>query len=163
MEDETGRPRLIPLRSKVLGFGAMVPIVAAATTAAILPPLRGGFVPRAGIVWAGTVLAFLGGVRRGLSFRTPGGPHPRQLAGMTRSLGLAAAGLLSPQPRWACLILAAGYTDVAVDDPIMAEHGEAPAFFAELRPAQMMLGVAGLLTLAALRPDRQARLAQEVR
>ncbi len=141
---------LIPFRSKLLGFGAVVPVLASATAAGLAPPLRTGFVPRAGIVWAGTVLAFLGGVRRGLSFRTPGGPGERQLAGMARSFGLAAAALLSARPRLSCLLLAAGFTDVAVNDPVMAEHDEAPEFFAELRPPQMALAVAGLLTLAIL-------------
>ena len=148
---------LIPFRSKVLGFGAIVPIVASAAAAGFAPPLRSRLVPRAGIVWAGTVLAFLGGVRRGLSFRTPGGPRPRQLAGMARSFGLAFAALLAPRPRVSCLLLAAGFADLAANDPIMAEHGGAPEFFAELRPVQMTIAVASLLALAALSPNRAPR------
>ena len=130
----------------------MLPVMAAAGAAWLVPPLRRGVVPRAGVVWAGTVLAFLGGVRRGLSFRNPGGPQPRQMAGMARSFGLALSALLSPNRAASCLLLAAGFADIAIDDPAMAEHGEAPAFFAELRPAQMTLAIASLLVLAAAAP-----------
>ncbi len=62
---------MIPIRSQVLGFGAMVPLVTAAGLAGVAPTLRTGLVPRVSVVWAGTVLAFLGGVRRGVSFYTP--------------------------------------------------------------------------------------------
>ena len=141
---------MIPFRSKLLGFGAMVPLVVSAAGTLLVPAFREGFVPRAAIVWSGTVLAFLGGVRRGLSFRTVGGPRPGQLDGMARSFGLAFAALLSPKPTMSCLLLATGFGDIAISDPKMAEHGEAPTFFAELRPAQMTLGVASLLVLAAL-------------
>jgi hypothetical protein len=146
----TTEDALIPFRSKLLGFGAMVPITASAAGAALVPPFRAGFVPRAAIVWSGTVLAFLGGVRRGLSFRMAGGPRPRQLGGMARSFGLAFAALLSPRPAMSCLLLAAGFSEVAIIDPQMAEHGEAPEFFTDLRPTQMALGVASLLVLAVL-------------
>lgn len=141
---------MIPVRSQVLGFGAMVPLAAAAGLAGMAPTARTGPVPRAAIVWAGTVLAFLGGVRRGLSFRNPGGPTARQMGGMARLFGLALAGLLSPSRPVSCLVLAAGFADVAMDDPRMAEAGEAPPFFAELRPPQMAVAVCSLLLLAAM-------------
>jgi len=145
---------LIPLRSLALGFGAMVPLAAAAVASVAVPALRVGPVPRAGIVWGGTVLAFLGGVRRGLSFFTPGGATRPQMFGMARLFGFAFAGLLSPSRPLACSLLALGFADVAVKDPELAQRGNAPAFFAELRPPQTAIAILSLLVLAAVSTPR---------
>ena len=154
MENRTGLATVPPL-GLFLGFGAIVPVAATALLSAVVPASRGGPVERAGIVWAGSVLAFLGGVRRGLSFRQPGGPAPDQMTGMLRLFAWAFAGLASPWRKLSCLLLAAGFADVAIRDPELAREGEAPSFFAPLRPPQMALAVGSLLLLAAMSSRRR--------
>lgn len=51
---------------------------------------------------------------------------------------------------WAFPILAFGYLSTLAYDPHAARHGEAPRFFAALRPPQTMVALAGLVILPAL-------------
>ena len=44
-------------------------------------------------------------------------------------------------------LLIAGYLGVALFDPWAARHGEAPRYFARLRPPQMAVALAGLAIL----------------
>ncbi|MGN6375936.1 MAG: DUF3429 domain-containing protein [Sphingomonas sp.] len=96
--------------------------------------------------WGGVLLVFLAGVRRGLSFFTGGGPRPAQIATMVWLFLLGCAALLVA-PLIAFPLLVVGYGSIALLDPPAARRGEAPAFFAQLRPPQMGVALIGLVAL----------------
>lgn len=139
----------VPALSLVFGYGAMLPLVAAACIGWAFPAPWAAAILAAALVWAGAILAFLAGVRRGLSFRTQGGPTVSQLVGMLWLFALAVAALASPWALLSCALLLIGYASVAVMDRVAAGTGEAPAFFAVLRPPQMLLAMASLVAVAA--------------
>jgi len=96
------------------------------------------------LVWSAAILLFLSGVARGLSFFTQGGPRLTQLATMALRFGLGLAALALPLTlAWIALIL--GYASLAITEPPAARHGEAPRYFAHLRPIQALIAVAGLV------------------
>ena len=64
----------IPWLSIVLGYGPMLPFVAGAIASWLSAGVLRSAIVTLFVVWAGCILAFLSGVRRGLSFRTDGGP-----------------------------------------------------------------------------------------
>jgi len=142
-------PARIPLLSLILGYCAMLPFAIGALAAWLL---AGAAAPATDLVvlWGGAILAFLAGVRRGLSFRTDGGPTAAQI-GMTLwlfILGLSALAL--PSRTVALVLLLAGYASLMPLDPWAARRGEVPLFFEHLRPVQMTIPVfslAGLLIL----------------
>ena len=134
----------MPWPSLVLGYGAMVPFVAAAGAVVVGEGTTRALGFMVMVLWGSALLLFLAGVRRGLSFRTPGGPTRAQIA-MTLwlfLLGLAAP-MLPVGP--ALLILTAGFLSLAVMDPAAARRGEVPPFFARLRPPQMAIPIGCLL------------------
>jgi hypothetical protein len=139
----------IPPLSLFFGYGAMMPLAVAAVVVWLVPLQWAWPIAQAGVIWAGAVLAFLAGVRRGLSFHTAGGPTRTQLRTMLWLFGLAVFGLLSSWPVISILLLLIGYGSIAVLDPIAASQDEVPSFFARLRPPQMLLPVISLLLLAA--------------
>lgn len=94
--------------------------------------------------WSAAILLFLAGVARGLSFFTDGGPRPAQLAVMLLRFLLGLAALATPLPI-AFGLLALGYLSILVTDPGAARRGEAPRYFARLRPPQASIAVVGLL------------------
>jgi hypothetical protein len=130
--------RAIPLDGLLLGWGAMVPLAAAAGLAWV--PDWSALALEAGRLWAAAIVVFLSGVRRGLSFRTEGGPRASQLAMMLWLFCGGLGSVLLPLV-WALWLLLALYASLAVLDPIAARRGEAPLYFARLRPAQMGVGV----------------------
>lgn len=138
-------PRNVPLLSLLLGYGPVALILLLALLAwagwAWAAPLAR--------LWAAAILIFIAGVARGLSFFTQGGPHLSQIIVMLWrfACGLAA---LAVAELWAFPILAAGYLSALVHDPHAARHGEAPRFFASLRPPQMIVALTGLVILAAM-------------
>lgn len=132
----------VPVLGLLLGSGAMVPFVLGAAAAWTGPEQASAV--RLTIVWGGAVLAFLAGVRRGLSFRTPGGERPAQLGTMLALFVLALAALVVPWPVVSVILLMVGYGVIAVADPIAARRREVPLFFARLRPVQMVVPVACL-------------------
>jgi hypothetical protein len=137
-------PAQTPLLSLVLGFGAMMPIAVGTIAAWLLPAPFAALACEATILWAGAILTFLSGVRRGVSFRTVGGPTMAQILTVLWlfGLGLLALGaLLLLANRTALLLLLAGYASMAVLDPLAARRGEAPLFFARLRPVQMLIPI----------------------
>ncbi len=135
----------IPPDGLLLGWGAMVPLAVTAVLA-WWPDLSGVAV-EAGRLWAAAIAVFLAGVRRGLSFRTAGGPRARQFAMMLwLFLGGIAAAVMPLS--WALWLLIALYLSLAVLDPIAARAGEAPLYFARLRPAQMGVGAVCLGAMA---------------
>ena len=133
-----------PLLTLLLAYVAMVPLVAG-TAAAILSrgPLD-ALVIHLTVVWAGALLCFFAGVHRGLSFRQPGGPAVRQFGGMLWLFCTGVVSLLSPWPGPALVLQLAGFASMAVLDPIAARHGEAPRYFARLRPVQLLIPLASL-------------------
>jgi Protein of unknown function (DUF3429) len=128
----------------------MLPFAAGAAAAWLLaPPLAARAVDLT-VLWGGAVLAFLAGVRRGLSFRTPGGPAPAQLATSLGLFALGFAALAVSQTAVAVSLLLAGYAALGVLDPRAADRHEAPPYFARLRPAQMLIPVLSLVAVLAL-------------
>ena len=133
-----------PLVSLFLAYVAMVPLVAGAVAAVMLRGPVDALVIHLAVVWAGALLCFFAGVHRGLSFRQPGGPMVRQLGGMLLLFSLGVVSLLSPWPGPALVLQLAGFASMAVLDPIAARHGEAPRYFARLRPVQLLIPLASL-------------------
>jgi hypothetical protein len=151
VEHRVTESRRVPALSLVLGYGATLPFVAGAAAAWLLG--RGG--PAAAlaadltVLWGGAILVFLAGVRRGLSFRTEGGPTLAQLATSLGLFTLGLAALAAPRTGAGLALLLAGYLALAVLDPWAARRGEAPLFFARLRPLQMLVPIASLAALLA--------------
>ncbi len=138
-------PRRPPASSIILGYGPALVLVGLAVAAWAWPALP--WLPL-GQLWAAAILLFLSGVRRGLSFFTPGGQPPLQVAAALLLFALGLTGLLLPG--WPGLLaLAAGYAIILALDPLAARKHEAPRHFAALRPPQMALCLAGLALLLA--------------
>lgn len=132
----------VPALGMIFGWAAMLPFAGGAAAAWTLRDI--GPAVALTIVWGGAILIFLAGVRRGLSFRTPGGEDAAQIATMLGWFLLALAALVSPSPAASLVLLIAGYTSVAILDPLAARRREVPLFFARLRPLQMLVPIAGL-------------------
>lgn len=150
------RTKVSPL-SLALGYGAMLPIVVGTAGAAFLPLPHAALAERLTLLWGAAILLFLSGVRRGLSFRTPGGPRIAQLAAMLWIflLGLGAVLVQALAPAWfytTAGLAGLGYASLLVLDPIAARQGEVPPFFARLRPFQMLIPVVCLAVLAFVHP-----------
>lgn len=155
VERRVREPRRTPALSLLLGYGATAPLAAGALAAWLLD---GRWVPLAAqltALWGAAVLVFLAGVRRGLSFRTEGGPTAAQIATTfwLFALGLASLWALSAPIAFRTVAalgpLLTGYASLAVLDPWAARRGEAPPFFARLRPVQMLVPVVSLAALLA--------------
>jgi len=134
----------VPLESTGLGYGALVPMAICLVASWLFARPAGYVAYELGLLWAAAILVFLGGVRRGLSFRTPGGVRIAELAtmGWYFSIGLATALLVLVKTDFAWLPPAAaalGFLSVAWLDPPAARRGAAPLFFLRLRPVQMSL------------------------
>ncbi|MBE7210515.1 MAG: DUF3429 family protein [Gluconacetobacter diazotrophicus] len=143
-------PSRTPWTGIVLGYAAMLPIAAGALGAALLPPPLAIVSLEFAMTWAAAVVIFLAGVRRGLSFRTAGGETTAQIVTMfwLFCVGVAALfALMLLALRTSVVLLILGYLTLAVFDPIAARRGEAPLFFARLRPVQMLVP---LLSLALI-------------
>lgn len=136
-----------PWLGLIFGSAAMVPFAIGAVCAWVLPDSVP--VARLTAIWGGAVLAFLAGVRRGLSFRTPNGADFAQMATMLWLFVLALAALVSPWPILSLALLIVGYASIAVLDPAAATRREAPLFFRRLRPVQMLVPVIGLGAVVA--------------
>ena len=131
------------------GFSAMLPIVAGAAAAWLLAGPAAVLAEDGAVLWAGAVLTFLAGVRRGLSFRTPGGATIAQIATMLWLFLLGIGALVTVSERIAPVLLLVGYLSLAILDPLAARRGEAPLFFARLRPVQMLIPIVALLAILA--------------
>ncbi len=148
LTDGTEDPKAsTPWISFLLAYAAMLPIVAGAVASLLVGPGVAAALIRLTIIWSGAVLCFLAGVRRGLSFRQPGGPTAAQLGVMMGEFVLATAALLSPWRALALSLLVLGYGSLALLDPAAARRHEAPVYFARLRPTQMLIPVVALIVL----------------
>lgn len=150
--DETSRtlriaetPR-VPWDAVILGWGPMLPFPVALGVAVLAGGQAGEMAAEAIALWGAALLLFLSGVRRGLSFRTEGGWTWAQMAMFAWLFWSGLAALLLPLG-WALWLLAAAFLSLAVLDPIAARRGEAPLYFARLRPWQMALPVVCLVGL----------------
>lgn len=142
----------VPWLSVVLGYGPMLPFVVGAVLAWVTHgAIRAEFVLLT-TIWSASILAFLAGVRRGLSFRTKGGPAIAQVATMFTLYVLAFTALIAIVegfPIVAMVLLLVGFSMIVVLDPIAARNGQAPLFFARLRPTQIPIAVASLAAVLA--------------
>jgi hypothetical protein len=148
---EAGRAP-IPFLSLVFGYGPVAPFVAAAVGAWSMSAPWPGLLTRLAIIWGGIILVFVAGVRRGYGFGDPGASTVREIASMLvyvvlggASLVFASVGLLAV----ALWIQVAGFILVPLFDRKAAFAGDAPAYFARLRPPQMTIVVAALAALIA--------------
>jgi Protein of unknown function (DUF3429) len=99
-------------------------------------------------LWGAAILPFLSGVRRGLSFRTEGGPTWRQIATALTLFCLGSCALAAiwiDSVAWALVPLIIGYCAIFFLDPIAADAGEAPLYFRTLRRLQMPIIIVALI------------------
>ena len=142
LTDGTESPKShTPPASLLLAYAAMLPMAGGAVGAVAA---RSEGVARLTTAWAGAVLCFLAGVRRGLAFRQAGGSTVAQVASMFWLFVLGAGSLLSPRRVPALVLLLLGYGSEVVLDPDAARRGEAPRYFARLRPVQLLIPIASL-------------------
>ncbi|WP_419827254.1 DUF3429 domain-containing protein [Sphingomonas sp.] len=139
----------VPLLSLVFGYGPMLPVVAAAIVAWTASRAWPYVATSLAVWWAGALVIFLAGVRRGLAFRTAGGENIAQMATMLWLFVIGAAAFVVRTPQAALGLCLLGFVSIAVLDPIAARRGEAPAHFARLRPPQMAVGALALAALIA--------------
>ena len=139
-----------PFNSLVLGYSVMVPLVLAAIGAWVLPRTWPVTAVHLAAIWAALILAFVGGVRRGFGFATPGASTATEVAAGVAYFVMAGLGLLMMPYAWLALWpLMVGFASVALLDRRAAVRGLAPAHFAALRPPQMLIGAASLAALWA--------------
>lgn len=152
VEERDALPRLDIL----FAFGAMPPFVLGTAVAWWCSTGPGSVMAlQLTILWGSAILIFLSGVRRGLSFRTEGGPRWPQLTTMLILYGLGVSALAAS---WlsalvpALVFLLVGYAAIFVLDPVAARRGEAPLYFGHLRRLQLPIALLALtisLVLAA--------------
>lgn len=147
---EVVEPAHTPPLSLLLAFSAMIPLVAGAVCAWVLRDPFGGLAEDAAVLWGGAILTFLAGVRRGLSFRTEGGPRVAQIATMLWLFLLGVGALATLSQRVSPLLLLVGYMSLAILDPLAARRGEAPLFFERLRPVQMLIPIVAVVAIIVL-------------
>ena len=135
----TERPE-VPLDGLLLGWGGMAPFPVLAGAMWLAGPDWAALAARGLVLWGAAILLFLSGVRRGLSFRTEGGPRMAQLAMFAWLFGAGLAALVLPVGP-ALWLLALAYASVWAVDPWAARRGDAPLYFARLRPVQMAVPV----------------------
>jgi hypothetical protein len=146
-------PAETPWLGLFFAYIAMVPLVIGTLVFAITSePWRGASLAIT-LFWGCAILTFLSGVRRGVSFRTPGGETAAQIVTMLWlfCLGFVALVLTAlALPVWAAALLTIGYLSLAILDPIAARKLEAPLYFARLRPVQMAIPVLCFLVTIVL-------------
>jgi hypothetical protein len=147
VEHHVRDPEHTPWLGRLLGYGAMLPLVVAAAGVWFLEPEPGALVLHLAVVWGASLLAFFAGVRRGVSFRTEGGPTRAQLAGMIWLFTLAVAALVIPASVPALVVIFAGFASLITLDAKAARTGEAPRYFRRLRPPQMTVALVAVVVL----------------
>lgn len=135
-----------PTDTLIFGYGPMLPLVAAGCGAWLLPHPWPLVAIRLALIWGAVILAFIGGVRRGFGFARASASKLREIVAAAVYLAIAGLALAIPQPGIALPLLAAGYALAALFDRRAALAGDAPAYFAQLRVPQLLVGCAGLVT-----------------
>ncbi len=149
-ERRIAEARLTPRLSVAFGYGAMAPLAAAAVVAWVFGGMVADAATEIAVAWGGALLVFLAGVRRGLSFRTPDGPRTPEMAAMLWLFVLGLGALASTNVVIGSALLLVGFASLMVIDPVAAWRGEAPPFFARLRPFQMAIPTASFAALLAV-------------
>jgi hypothetical protein len=128
----------------LLGSVSVVPLVGLAVLAWTAPEIPAVFIRTLAVIWAGSLLAFFAGVRRGLTFSEAGGGRASELLTMLGFffLGVVSLILLSP------ILAALGVAGVGVLDAVAGRRREAPRYFSVFRPPQMALGALALVLIA---------------
>ena len=142
----------IPFLSLVFGYGPVAPFVAAALGAWSLSAPWPGLLTQLAVIWGGIILVFVAGVRRGYGFGDPGASTVRAIATMLVYVVLGGLSLVFATIDLTVIALwvqVAGFIVVPLFDRNAAFTGDAPAYFARLRPPQMTIVVAALAALIA--------------
>jgi hypothetical protein len=135
----------IPADGLLLGYGPMLPLVAAGCGVWLLPHPWPELAIRLALIWGALILAFIGGVRRGFGFAREAASKPQEIAAAVIYVAIAGLALVVPRADVALPVLAGGYALAALMDRRAAMRGDAPVYFAKLRWSQLLLGCAGLL------------------
>lgn len=146
MPARADNPR-VSVNSAVLGYGPMLPLVAAAVAVWLATGLLAEIALRLAIIWAALVLTFIGGVRRGFGFGLDRASTPAEIASSTTYSTTAGLALVAPYPDLALALLAFGFLLAGWLDRRAAMAGNAPRHFARLRPPQMLIGALALAVL----------------
>lgn len=149
MDEQANRPDTtrIPWDGHVFGWGPILPFLVALLGIWLGAPWLDELALRLSVLWGACIVIFAAGVRRGFSFAQPEGPRPHVLAEMTGLFAAAFLGLVLVPPLGA-LVLAGAFAALAVLDPLAARRGDAPRWFARLRPVQMAIPTVCLAVLA---------------
>lgn len=139
----------IPRSALLLGWAGVLPFLALTGALALRLPIP--LDPGPALVGYGVaILSFMGGAQWGLAVRAPdGGDRALRpyVAAVVPALVAWPAGLLPP--RYAFLLLAAGFAALLAYDLWTVRRGEAPAWYGRLR-LQLTVAVVALLLGAAL-------------
>jgi|GEM_PF-5870024 len=108
-------------------------------------PSSGSAWARLSIFWAGALLIFLGGVRRGLTFSEVGGGRWSELATMIALFSIGVVTMAIDN----LAIAIAGCVFAGIGDSVAARRRQAPDYFVWLRPLQLG-STALVLSLLAL-------------
>lgn len=135
----------IPADGLLLGYGPMLPLVAAGCGVWLLPHPWPVLAIRWALIWGALILAFIGGVRRGFGFARDTASKPQEIAAAVIYVAVAGLALAIPSAAIGLPVLAAGYVVAALMDRRAALRGDAPLYFAKLRAPQLLLGCGGLL------------------
>ncbi len=133
----------VPWLGLILGWGAMLPFALCSAGAWLLDTQIADAARAAAHLWGGALLLFFSGVRRGLSFRTKGGPTMSQMLTFAGLFCIGLTVLLVPVS-WGLGLITLTFAALAVADVHAAQHGEAPLYFTRLRPWQMTFATAAV-------------------
>jgi len=139
----------VPADGAILGYGPMLPLVAAGLGAWLLPAPWPFWAEHLGIIWGALILAFIAGVRRGFGFGNAGASKGAEIATSILYFTLAGLALVVGRNSQALLLLLLGYVAAGFLDRRAALAGNAPAYFAALRLRQLLIGAAGIAALLA--------------
>jgi hypothetical protein len=148
--DATRAP--IPFLSLVFGYGPVAPFAAAAVGAWTMPAPWPGLATRLAVIWGGIILVFVAGVRRGYGFGDSGASTFREIATMIVYVVLGGLSLVFASfglPMVALWVQLASFIVVPIFDRKAAFTGDAPPYFARLRPPQMTIVILALAALIA--------------
>jgi hypothetical protein len=134
---------------RALGWAAMAPLVACAMAAWLTAGSFREVAMSLAIIWGGAILAFLAGVRRGLSFRPPGGAQGARLLFTLWTFVLAFGSMIALRPLTSLGLLILGYAGLALAGRGAALREEVPLFFAGSGPAQVSVAALSLCAVAA--------------
>ncbi len=144
---EAERPSRLDL---ALAFGAVAPLVAGAVAAWTTGGSTRDLAMSLAIIWGGAILAFMAGVRRGLSFRTRDGPQGAQLAVTLWIFALAFGSMVALRPLTSLILLIVGYASLLLSaGAAAAAHADASLAFGSVRPVQTAVAVLSLCVVAA--------------